>query len=463
MTRIWVPDKMQLKGRRFLMENLNSGLFLYPGAGKTSIILSAFMHLRRKGVLKRLLVVAPIRPAYMVWPEEPTLWEQFKDLKVVVLHGKKKDELVNEDADIHVVNYDGLPWLIRTERFRKQRGYWSMVVYDESGGIKHISTNRHRAAKVIQKKIKYCWILNGSPLPRSYMDLFGQFKIMDGGKTFGTTKGKFESSYFRRSGWGGHTWAVTKMGKEKIKKKIEGAVFSLPRKEGTPKPIYRNIVVEFTPELMREYKHFLKECIMKTPEGRVTAVNAGSLTMKAMQFTGGNIYLDGEDRTPYHIHSLKEEALLELLEELSGNPALIGYQFKHELARLKTTLKKFENPVPHLQDPSDTELIHRWNRGELSVMLGYPRTMGHGLNLQKFPEGHGAIIFYSVGHNFEYYDQMICRIARRGFTRPVIVYHLVVKGTIDEAVLKDLRKKEDSQNDFMDHVIDYWRQFDDED
>lgn len=318
----------------------------------------------------------------------------------------------------------------------------------------------------LRKKVPYCWILNGSPLPRSYLDLFGQFKVMDRGKTFGTVKGEFQQEYFRKSGWGMRQHTVTSQGKKHIKKLVQDTVFCVDKKPGSAEPEYFNLYLDFPPEMMAKYKHFMKECIMKTPEGKVTAVNAGSLTQKAIQFTGGNIYLDSDDLTekrPYHLHDLKEERLLELVDEYQGNPMLIGYLFKHELARLKTILTPYGNPVPHLSNADDVELIRRWNRGELQVLLGYPQVMGHGLNLQKFPEGDGVVVFYSLGHNYEYYDQMIRRIARRGFTRPVRVYHLIVRNTIDEAVLKCLEGKRNHQDDFMNHIVNYWENFYDED
>lgn len=464
MAKIWTPDRFQLKARDFLLKNLNSGLLAFPGFGKTSVVLSAIQRLRRQKKIKRVLVVAPIRPVYLVWPGEVKEWVQFEDLTTAILHGKNKAEVLNQDVDIHIINYDGLKWLAAQKSVKK--GKWDLVVLDESGNAKHTTTNRSRALRSLRKKIPYCWILNGSPLPRSYLDLFGQFLAMDNGATFGTHIGAYKETYFRRSGWGMKKWVVTKVGKSRIKSRVAKSVFSIPQEEQfkLPPRIIRKVEVDLGPEMKAQYKRFLKECIMHTPEGKVTAVNAGVLTQKALQFTGGNIYISTEDevKVASHLHSVKEQALVDLLEELNGNPALIGYLYKHELARLRSVLRPFEDPVPWLSDPDDLPLIQKWNRGELSCMLGYPRAMCHGLNLHKFPEGHGAIIFYSFNHNYEYFDQMVRRVLRRGFNRPVIVYMIIAKGTIDEAVFDCLMAREKEQDGFVDYIVKYWQEVDDD-
>ena len=462
---MWVPDRYQLRARNFLRTRLEAGLLLPPGFGKTSIVLSAIKELRRKRKINRVLVVAPIRPAYHVWPAEIPLWAQFEHYTFSILHGKDKEDRLNDDVDIHIINYDGLPWLAKTG-FKKSK--WDLIVLDESSYIKHTTTNRFRALRFIRKKIPHCWILNGSPISRAYEDLFGQLLAMDNGKTFGTRIKPFREKYFRKTGWGNYKHEVTRKGKRLIKEKITPSAFSLAEGDHFKLPplITKDVWVEFPPKVRQQYNHFLKESIMRLPGGqRAIAVNAGVLTSKALQFTGGNIYY--EDKTTgakkaHHIHGLKEEALIELLEELHGNPALIGYRFKHELARLEQVLRPYQDPVPVMRDASDVAMIRDWNLGKLSIMLGYPQVMSHGLNLQKFPEGHGAVIFYTPIHDYSQYDQMIRRIRRRGFNRHVIVYRILVRDSVDEAVIEALKAKEKNQSDFLNHIVNYWVRFADD-
>ena len=465
--KTWVPDRNQLKARNFLKARLNAGLFLPPGFGKSSITLSAIVHLIRRKRIQRVLIIAPIRPMYAVWPEEISIWEQFKGLTYRVIHGKKREEALRDrSVQIHITNYDGLSWIAQQ---RLPARPWDLIVLDESGNIKHPTSIRSKALRFLQtkKKIPYCWILNGSPVPRNYEDLFGQLLAMDNGKSFGKRIGSYRNKYFRRGGWANKQWTVTKAGKFQIKKKLTPIIFSLDENsyEDLPPLKVVNIEAQFTPQLKEKYLHFIKENIVKVCGEKITASNAGALTQKALQFTGGNLYLDELDengkKIPLHIHDLKEKALLELLDELQGNQALIGYRYIHEKHRLQEILKRFDNPVPTMDDPKKTVVLQdAWNAGQYRVMIGNPKSMGHGLNLQRFKEGHGAIVFYTLPHDYDHYDQMIRRIRRRGFRRMVIVYRIMVKGTIDYAVASLLERKEVTQNDFMRHLAKYWEKFD---
>ena len=106
----WHPHGYQKKGAAFLVSRAAAALLMDPGLGKTSISYAALLLLKKAGLLKGALVVAPRRPAVSTWPGEQQEWSDFHGLKVVVLHGDAKDKRVLERADVYVVNYEGLPW-----------------------------------------------------------------------------------------------------------------------------------------------------------------------------------------------------------------------------------------------------------------------------------------------------------------------------------------------------------------
>ena len=76
----WEPHEYQKEAVKFLLSRGSGSLWLDPGLGKTATVLSAFRILRLKGMAKCMLVIAPLRPAYAVWPKEVLKWEQFKNL-----------------------------------------------------------------------------------------------------------------------------------------------------------------------------------------------------------------------------------------------------------------------------------------------------------------------------------------------------------------------------------------------
>ena len=87
----WEPHEYQKKAVKFLVEHGSGQLWLDPGLGKTSITLETFKILKSAGIIKKALIVAPLRPAYAVWPEEIKKWDNFASIKISVLHGPHKD------------------------------------------------------------------------------------------------------------------------------------------------------------------------------------------------------------------------------------------------------------------------------------------------------------------------------------------------------------------------------------
>ena len=139
--------------------------------------------------------------------------------------------------------------------------------------------------------------------------------------------------------------------------------------------------------------------------------------------------------------------LEELVEELSGDPLLVMYEYKHDMERI---LAKYPD-TPCLGSGTSasksTVAIKRFNAGELPILLGHPASMGHGLNLQG---SCNKICWFGITWNFEYYDQAIARIYRQGQESPtVFVYHIVAKNTLDKKVLNVLKDKERPQEKLL--------------
>src|SRR5262245_1826308 len=140
MSERWQPRPYQVRAVRKMVSEPAFGLFLHPGLGKTSIALAAFEVLRRKGYVKKLLVVAPLRPLQLTWPAEIERWSEFAGLRVAMLHGPKKDRALREEADVYLVNYDGLYWFSG-----QPKELWpDMLVADESTRLKHSRTQRFK-------------------------------------------------------------------------------------------------------------------------------------------------------------------------------------------------------------------------------------------------------------------------------------------------------------------------------
>ena len=153
----------------------------------------------------------------------------------------------------------------------------------------------------------------------------------------------------------------------------------------------------------------------------------------------GAIY--NEEKSVLHIHDRKLDALEDLIEGANGKPVLVAYWYKHDLERIK---KRF--PVREIQTSKD---IIDWNNGNISLATIHPASAGHGLNLQS---GGSTLIWFGLTWSLELYQQTNARLWRQGQKSMVIIHHIISKDTIDEDVMKALKKKEKVQGNLIDAV-----------
>ncbi|MCG6197224.1 ATP-dependent helicase, partial [Anoxybacillus sp. LAT_38] len=84
------------------------------------------------------------------------------------------------------------------------------------------------------------------------------------------------------------------------------------------------------------YEKLEREMLLQVDESTIDAGSAAVLTNKLLQLCNGAVY--DEDRNIVEIHKCKIEAFLELVEGLNGKPALVFYNFQHDLDRIKKAL-----------------------------------------------------------------------------------------------------------------------------
>lgn len=479
LSKPWTPHAYQKKAVKFLLEHAASALFLDPGLGKTSITLAAIKLLKQKKVLDKVLLIAPLRVCYSVWPKEVEKWEDFEHLKVVVLHGPNKEALLKEDADVYVINPEGLDWLLQVKKTKvvspktgkvttkvdvdlrrwKALGFDTLVI-DELSKFKHTNTNRFKSLKLVLNTFRRRWGLTGSPASNGLMDLFGQCYILDQGRTLGPYITHYRMKYFNPS-HDGFSWVLREGADEEIYERLAPLALRMAADDYLDMPalIENNIRVDLPGDVLQVYSQLEDDLIAKLGDGVVVASNAAAASMKCRQVVNGGIYLDPDieklvkapksKREWLNLHTEKVDALADLIEELQGSPLLVAYDFEHDLDRLR---EKLGQDVPYIGGgvtaKRSTELEKAWNAGELPVLLGHPQAMAHGLNLQEV--GH-HVCWHSLTWDFELYDQFIRRVLRQGNkSKKVFVHHIIAKGTIDEVVLSALKSKRKGQNALFD-------------
>lgn len=447
----WTPHRYQEKAIEFLVERREAGLFLDPGLGKTAITLAALKALRSAGFVNKMLVIAPLRPCYSVWPKEVQKWSEFRDFSVGILHGAKKAKVLEEEHDIYVINPEGIRWL-----FLHLKGKWpfEMLVVDESSKFKSTNTQRFKTIRPYLHKFQRRYILTGSPATNSLLDLFGQVYVMDSGKTLGAYVTGFRTKFFFQTGFGGYDWKLKPGADEEIYAHLAPSVLRMSATDylELPELVVEDIEVTLPPKAKAIYDQLEESLRLDFAEGKVLAENAAVAAMKCRQIANGGVYIEGGEHK--HIHDAKIEAVGDLMEELEGQPALIAYEFKHDLERLRKLLGQ---NTPYIgggvSGKAADRIVDAWNRGELRALLGHPKSMSHGLNMQ---EAGRAVIWHSLPWSLEEYDQFIRRIWRQGQKGRVFVYRIIAKDTIDEAVVKALSRKNKTQNALFAALKEYW-------
>lgn len=460
------PHPYQKKAIKFLLERFAAILLLSPGLGKTSIVCAAIKVLKAKGMFKGALVLAPLRPVYSVWPAEVAKWEDFKGLSVGILHGKNKEDVLREDHDLYVMNYEGIDWLFSDKALVKLLfSKVDVLVEDELSKMKHTNTTRFKKIKPYLHKFARRWGLTGSPASNGLADLFGQVFTIDLGKSLGQYVTHFRNRYFYPSGFGGYTWTLQEGAADKIYAAIKPLALTMQADDylDLPTIIPVTIYVDLPAAACKIYDKMEDEMFAEMDSDTFIAQTAASASTKCAQIANGALYKDKVDpltglptsgkREWVEVHRAKLDALEELLGELQGQPSLWGYHFHHDLDRIVKLLGKDTPHCDHSPKIVDA-LFKKWNRNELPYLFGHPGSVGHGNNLQEGDCGHVGL--FSIPWDYDSYSQFIQRIKRQGnSSKTVFVYHIVAKNTVDEAKMAALSRKAKGQQELLDALKTY--------
>lgn len=428
----------------FIKENHFCAAWMDMGLGKSITSATALRDLIHVGEIGRSLIVAPKRVALTTWPTEFKKWKHLDGIRTQVISGnaKERTRCVLKKAEVHIVSIDNLAWL---QEIAGKRWPWQMAILDESSGFKSQSSNRWKAMRVGRRHLKRMVQLSATPAPNGLQDLWAQIYLLDLGERLGSSELAFKQRWFTANpnGYG----VVPREHSENEIHSLVGDIAVHMKAEDyikMPKLLINAIEVELSPKQMLKYKYFEKESIYQLEcLGTVEANNAASLVGKLLQCANGAIYTN-ELKEWELLHDEKIDALQELVDHHAGYPLLVAYNFKSDLQRLK---KAFPDAVV-MDDDQETQ--DRWNRGEIKMLLTHPKSSGHGLNLQG---GSHIIVWFGLNWSLELYLQLIGRLYRQGQkSGTVIVHHIIARGTVDERVLKVIRRKDATQTALLEAV-----------
>ncbi len=148
------PYFYQEYAEQFILDNPEAGLLLDMGMGKTVVSLTAADKLLNDYfAVRKVLVIAPLKPAKETWLPEIKKWDHLQYLTASLVIGSKQSRVaaLEQDADIYIINRENIVWLVD---YYKSKWPFDMVIIDELSSFKSSKAQRFRALKKVRKYIK---------------------------------------------------------------------------------------------------------------------------------------------------------------------------------------------------------------------------------------------------------------------------------------------------------------------
>jgi SNF2 family DNA or RNA helicase len=435
------------------------------GTGKTT---SAIAWLRAKynlgGQILPTLIVSPVATLHN-WREEIERNAPPKVLDAtLILEGSqmKRIKLLEEpDKKIFITNPEAFDMQLLSDSLRKR---FKIVIVDEVHRFKNPKSKRLQRLLWVSDSTEHRMILTGTPILNSYLDLWAQWRILDRGSTFGMNFYSFRNRYFEDENirWKGQPKYFPKyVPKKGIAPEISALIdFKASRvlKEecmDLPDKVYKIEQVPLSDEQSKVYRQMENELIAYVNSGACVASNALTQVLRLLQILSGYVQVETTTAQKY-AHRLKENPRLarlsELLEEIAVHSKVIVWcEFKENYAAIREVCENLGLDYAEIHgekgDHRNEEMRFR-NDLLCRVMIANPKAGGVGINLV---EASYAIYYtrgYSLGDRLQSEDR--CHRGGSEKHSKITYIDLVAPGTLDEAVLNALLRKEN----FADNILE---------
>lgn len=399
------------------------------GAGKTVCTLTAISELLRAGVIKRALVIAPLKVCDSVWRREHEKWAHLAHLKVHVATGKPMDRecMVEMPSDVLVINKENVQWLFT--QYKDSHGCDGLVVdelsqYRDPGGKTFAKMRRH------MKDFVWRVGMTGTPVSEDFCGVYSQMLIIDCGHSLGTNSQRYLDTYFFPTDYERRNWQLRPGAGKLIVDLIRSSVHLMPDYRGQlPKINYLTEYVEMPRVGRVMYEKLKKDMLLELEAGKVVGTNQAVVTGKLGQLANGFVYLTAEEKVSHRVHEVKFRKLRQLIAEADG-PVLVVCNYIHDRELLTSRLNAVAYSEAKSKDDAQ-KIEDDWNAGRVPVLLLHPKSGGHGLNLQ---DGGHNIIWYGPQWSRDLFEQVNARLWRKGQKFAVKVVTIETKNTVDQII-----------------------------
>jgi SNF2 family DNA or RNA helicase len=459
------PYKHQLELIERFKDDDCAALFLDAGVGKSLIALYLLRHkCNTHRDLLRTIIFSPVI-TLKNWKDEFALNTKIDPSNIGVVFGNKSKRLKiikNEKHKILIINYEST----RTEEILSELLAFDakIIIFDESHYVKSHTSKLFKAINKISKKAWYKYLLTGTPIAKDAQDVWAQYMIMDGGKTFGERFYSFKDKYFvnLNKNWSSNkafpNWSFNESMIGEFKERL-GRNSARLRKEDCldlPELTSVTINIEPTPEQLkyyREVKNSLITYMNEHEDNPLVVKNALTKTLRLSEILSGYMKLESGDVVPLKTNP-KLDGLMSLIESTNPHKIIVFCVFKQNYIDIAKALNKRKINYTEIHGGISTENkfknVDVFNdlSNDCRVAIVNPRSGGIGISLRSAKYA----CYYSVGYSLIDFEQSLARNYRAGsidLHDKITRYFLTTEGLIDEKVILSLRAKKEISNSLL--------------
>lgn len=441
------PFAHQKETAAFLTLRKKAFCFNEQGTGKTAAVIWAADYLMKLGIVRRVLIIAPLSIMKSAWQNDLFTFAVHRSCDIAYGKRETRKAVINGEAEFVIINFDGLE-IVKDDLIAD--GRFDLIVADEASAYKNMQTNRWKTLKSVVTPDTWLWMLTGTPAAQSPVDAYGLAKLVnpDGvPKFFGLFRDKVMEKV------GQFRWIPRANAELIVHNALQPAIrFEKSQCLDLPELTFLEREAPLTPQQKAYYATLKKLMRMEAAGQEVTSVNAAVQLNKLLQISGGAVYSDTKEVIEFDV-SNRLNVVQEVIEEAS-HKVLVFVPFSHTIDLLQDHLKKagISTEVISGKVPVNrrNDIIKSFQeQQDPRVLIIQPQAASHGLTLT----AADTIIWYAPVTSVETYLQANARINRPGQKHPMTIVH--IKGSEVEARMYSMLR-----NNIKNHnrIIELYRQ-----
>lgn len=398
------------------------GIFADTGTGKTIMGLEIAIH------YKKTLILCPLSVIETAWIDDCNqFYPHIKIINVWSNSKKKRIELLNNESDIFIMNYESFK-ILKNEIIDKN---FDCLIIDESSIMKNMSSQNTNSILEMIDIIPHRFVLSGCPTPNHNSEIFPQIKLIDK-DVFGNNYYGFLAKYFSQDMENPHRWFQTEENKQAYFQRLRNKSIFLSKNDCVDLPDKTFEVKNFS--LHKEQKEYYNNMVqdIKDNINNWSKFEFTAKLMKLREIVSG--FVVTKENKIIEFETNKDVLLKTTIDEIGNKPIIVWCQFIYEVEKLA---KKFNGIGLTSKTKNRDDIIRSFKNNEIKLLFAHPQLIGKGLTFVNCNYN----IYYSLSFSYEEFKQSQDRIHRIGQKNKCTYIILQGENTIDSKIYNCLKRK----------------------